>query len=95
MTQATTDRVISLRSASDAVRPILEALDAGSEDPAFLNVLPFRTRHDKPAGSVVLRRARDSATLHQVAALQAQRIIALGGRHSTPSQQSVPQRGMT
>jgi hypothetical protein len=60
------------------VQPILEALDTGSEDMAFLNVLPFRTRGDAPAGSAVLRRAWDVATSHQVAALRPRRIIALG-----------------
>ena len=60
------------------IRPIMEALDAGSEDLTFLNVLPFRTRQDKPAGSAVLRRAWDVATAQQVTALQPRRIIALG-----------------
>lgn len=60
------------------IRPIMEALDAGNEDLAFLNVLPFRTRQDKPAGSAILRQAWNVATSHQVAALRPSRIIALG-----------------
>ncbi|KHL24113.1 hypothetical protein PK98_15635 [Croceibacterium mercuriale] len=60
------------------IRPILEALGAGSEGLAFLNVLPFRTRGDAPAGSTVLRQAWNVATSQQVAALQPGRIIALG-----------------
>lgn len=60
------------------IRPILEALSADNDDVAFLNVLPFRTRNDAPAGSANLRRAWDVATRHQVEALKPKRIIALG-----------------
>lgn len=60
------------------IAPILSALNCSSEDIAFLNVLPFRTRDNAPAGSGTLRRAWDVATCHQVEALKPKRIIALG-----------------
>lgn len=47
---------------------------------AFLNILPFRTRGDKPARALELRRAWAVATGKQVEALNPARIIALGAK---------------
>lgn len=62
-------------------RVIDHVLDAAKSQPqsaAFLNVLPFRTRADKPARSVELRRAWEKGTAAQLEALAPRRIIALG-----------------
>lgn len=60
------------------VDPVLAAVRSRHADAAFLNVLPFRTRGDRPARSGELRRAWDLATSRQLAALAPGRVIALG-----------------
>lgn len=65
----------NIRRVTDAV---FEATGATTQSSAFLNVLPFRTRDDKPARAGELRRAWRIATGPQVAALAPRRIVALG-----------------
>ncbi|HEX8526383.1 hypothetical protein [Allosphingosinicella sp.] len=45
---------------------------------AFMNILPFRTRMDKPAPANVARNAWSKVAEPQIAALHPRRIIALG-----------------
>jgi hypothetical protein len=59
----------NIRRIIDAV---FKALGTDAHQTAFLNVLPFRTREDRPA------RVWDTVTKHQVAALAPRRIVALG-----------------
>ena len=85
------ERAVGLRELSDAwiqiqashnIRRIIDAiftaLGTNAHQTAFLNVLPFRTREDRPARKAELRRAWEGVTKHQVAALAPRRIIALG-----------------
>jgi hypothetical protein len=60
------------------VDPLLAAVRSTHLEAAFLNVLPFRTRGDRPARSGELRRAWDLATSGQLAALAPKRVVALG-----------------
>lgn len=60
------------------INPVLDATGSSAQAAAFLNVLPFRTRNDKPARVAELRRAWDLATSRQVTALAPRRIVALG-----------------
>lgn len=57
---------------------VLDAVGECDVTSAFMNVLPFRTREDKPARAGELRRAWTIATGPQVAALKPRRIVALG-----------------
>lgn len=65
----------AIRRVIGAVQDAVGETDATS---AFMNVLPFRTRGDKPARTGELRRAWAIATGPQVAALKPKRIVALG-----------------
>lgn len=89
--KSTEERLAGLRGLSDAwiqiqashnirriIDAVFKALGTNAHQTAFLNVLPFRTREDRPARKAELRRAWDSVTKHQVAALAPRRVIALG-----------------
>ena len=65
----------NIRRVIDAV---LEATRSSCAQAAFLNVLPFRTRNDKPTRASELRQAWRKATAGQVQALAPRRIVALG-----------------
>lgn len=74
------------------IRPILEATGEGVDEIAFMNILPFRTRMDKPAPAAAMRNAWNKAARPQIAALRPRRIIALGkkawdilSRHQLPA----------
>ena len=67
-------------SISRVINAVLAAVGQKESQSAFMNVLPFRTRENKPARKDELRRAWDLATGPQVAALQPRRIVALGRR---------------
>lgn len=60
------------------ISAILESIGQNERQAAFMNVLPFRTRENKPARKEELRRAWEIATGPQVAALRPRRIVALG-----------------
>ncbi|UVO49658.1 uracil-DNA glycosylase family protein [Sphingomonas sp. SUN019] len=85
------ERAAGLRALSDAwigiqathnirrvVDAVLDATGSDASQAAFLNVVPFRTRGDRPARSAELRRAWLISTQQQVAALAPRRIVALG-----------------
>lgn len=56
----------------------LNAAGASVDQVAFLNMLPFRTREDKPAPVAVMPAAWDRATRPQLDALSPKAIVALG-----------------
>lgn len=70
--------VQATHSLNRVITAVLAAVGQNESQAAFLNVLPFRTRNDKPARKDELRRAWQSASGPQVAALQPRRIVALG-----------------
>jgi hypothetical protein len=56
----------------------LDAAGATVDEVAFLNMLPFRTREDKPAPVAVMTAAWDRATRPQLEALSPKAMVALG-----------------
>jgi hypothetical protein len=79
--QEMSDAWIQIQSSHNIWKVVDAVLNTTKSDPsrsAFLNILPFRTRQDKPARSGELRRAWHRATGKQVESLAPRRIIALG-----------------
>lgn len=60
------------------IQPILAATGEHPDEAAFINILPFRTRMDRPAPATVLRQAWSLSSSRQIAALGPRRIIGLG-----------------
>jgi hypothetical protein len=63
---------------SRVISAVLDATGGTLHSSAFLNILPFRTREDKPARRSELRNAWEKGTERQVRALAPSRIVALG-----------------
>lgn len=59
---------------------VLDAAELNEQQTAFINILPFRTREDKPARSAELTRAWEAATKKQVESLAPSKIVALGSK---------------
>jgi hypothetical protein len=78
---AANDTWVSIQRTHAIWRLISEVLAAArirAEQAAFLNMLPFRTRGDKPAPWAVMQQAWARATSRQVAALAPGAIVCLG-----------------
>jgi len=75
------------------IEPLLEALGKRTDEVAFLNILPFRTRQDAPAPIAVLKKAWEKATFPQIEALAPRRIIALGKKAHNVLVRLVPENG--
>ena len=71
-------QIQSTHSINRVMAAVLAATGGTFQSSAFLNVLPFRTREDKPARKSELRNAWEKGTSHQVWALAPARIVALG-----------------
>jgi hypothetical protein len=71
-------QIQSTHSINRVMTAVLAATGGTIQSSAFLNVLPFRTREDKPARKSELRNAWEKGASHQVRALAPARIVALG-----------------
>jgi hypothetical protein len=60
------------------ISAVLDATGQQIERCAFLNILPFRTRNDRPAPAALLKRSIESVLRPQLDALRPGRIFALG-----------------